>query len=228
MDTSTRAKIRMSIDWRELNTGLLQEILRDPVALACSLQNRGLISIVTTDGIIPPPDGRIHVVIVPVDEGRQWKDAVGAVGPDTPPNRPVWKRDKQFPPIDGATQSLQPLILANFGEKRTRGEDILAWGKDQKLIPISPRAAFAVGEHCPMLNRHIGAERFHEEGKSLDFTWGHDRNLMTVVSLSCLSEGKQEGMAVWWTDSKREAGDCQLVGVESGQDDWFGFTRESK
>ena len=205
------AKIQTNISWGELDSELLQEILRDPIALGREatrfLQNCGRVMIVTTDGIVPPQGGRIHIVSVLVDEARPWKDAVKAVGPNTVREMAMWQMGEQYPPVIGATPSLRQIILVNFG-KDTRSKDNLAWARAQRMKPISPRAAFAVSEHCPTLNRDLGFE------------------CMTVISLvPCSFVGEQLVVCSWWSRLEREAGHGWF---DDGWNDhsWFGFARE--
>lgn len=207
------AKIQTNINWDELDSDLLQEVLRDPIALGREatrlLQNRGRVMVVTTDGIILPPGGKVHIVSVPVDESRDWKDVVKAAGPNTGKGWDVWKMGEQYPPVVGATLNFQQIILVNFG-KDTRSEDNLAWAKAQKLKPISPRAALAIGEHCPTLNKNLGLE------------------YMAVVSLvPCSFGGERRFVYSWWSRSERKAARHRFGSGWDG-DCWFGFARESE
>lgn len=206
-------KIQTNINWDELDSELLQEILRDPIALGREatrfLQNRGRVMVVTTEGIVPPPGGKIHIVSVMVDESCPWKDAVKAAGPNTGSDWLVWQMGEQYPAVVGAKPTLWQIILVNFG-KYTRSEDNLVWGKQQKLVPISPRAVLAVGEHCPTLNKDLG----------LDY--------MAAVSLvSCSFEGERFVVYSWWYGSERKARPGWF-GVEWLDGFWFGFARESE
>lgn len=207
------AKIQTNINWDELDSELLQEVLRDPIALGRKftlfLANRAEMQIIlTTDGIQVPEGGRIHIVAVPVEESRSWREAVKAAGPNTDKSWDIWKMGGQYPPSETGS-GLKKVILVNFG-KYTRSEDNLAWARAQKLKPISPRAALAVGEHCPTLNRNLGLE------------------YMAVVSLvPCYFEGKQNVVYSWWASSRRRARHYWL-GYEFRDHSWFGFSRESE
>ena len=131
------AKLQTNIDWSQIDSRLLQEILKDPVALGREatrfLQNRGRVIGMLTDGIVPPRGGRIHIVSVPVDESRIWKEVVGTA-PNTDKDQDVWKVGDQYPPVAGATQTARQAVLVNFG-KRIMSEDAIAWGASQKLKP---------------------------------------------------------------------------------------------
>ena len=156
-------------------------------------------------GITAPKGGKIHIVSVPVDETRAWEDAISAADPNSGRDRDVWKVDSQYPPV--ATQGPQRVVLLNFG-KYMRSETILAWGKTQNLRPASPRSVFAIGEHCPNLNRDL----------AMDY--------MAVVSIvSCSFDGGQHVPLVWWFRSERKA-DLGWFGGEWDEGCWFAFVRE--
>lgn len=161
----------------------------------------------STDGIILPPDGRIHVVSVPVNESREWSKAVKAAGPNTGSDRDIWKVGGEYPPNAGATEDLREVILVNFGEN-TRSEDNLAWGKAQNLRPATPRLVFAVGEHRPKLHREL------------------DMDPMAVVSLvPCSFGGYRRVPLVWWYRSERIT-DLHWFDRDWGAIYWFAFVRE--
>lgn len=186
------AKLQTNIGWEQLDSKLLDEILKDPVALGREatlwLANRARMQIVmTTDGIVIPKGGRIHIVAVPVNESRDWKEAVAAAGPNTNKGWDIWKMDERYPPSETGS-GLAKVILANFGPgKNTMSQGNLAWAKSQGLVSASPRKVFAVGEHCPTLNRDLRMDS------------------MAVVSLvECSFGGRQCVTSVWFGGSERQ------------------------
>lgn len=207
------AKLQTNIGWEHLDSKLLDETLKDPVALGREatlfLANRGKMQIIiTTDGIVIPEGGRIHIVPVAVNESRDWKEAVAAAGPSTGRDWDIWKMGGGYPPSEVGS-GLEKIILVNFG-KNTSSEENLAWAKSQKLVPASPRKAFAVSEHYPNLNRILGMDS------------------MAVVSLKeCSFEGRRGVVRVWFHGSERKA---DLRWFEHGWFGhcWFAFVRESE
>lgn len=205
-----QAKVGTNCSWDEVAIDQAQEAVRDPIRLGREytrfLQNGGRVEIVSTGGIVPPGGGQVLIVTVPVSESRDWKDAAGVAGPNTSRDSDIWKVGGQYPPVAGVKR-LQQIFLANFG-KYSRSEGNLVWAKEQHLVPASPRAVFAIGEHCPYLNLVMDP--------------------MAVVSLAkCFFEGFEHACIVWWDGSEREASlgwfDGGWVGV-----DWFAFVRESE
>lgn len=159
--------------------------------------------------ITPPAGGRIHIVSVSsVDESRPWDQAVRAAGPSTPETYPVWRVGDQYPPQQ--FKGSQEVILVNFG-RYISSENVLAWGKEQKLRPASPRTCFAVAEHCSNL--------FYD----LILEW------MTIVSLvKCSFEDRQQVCGVSWGRSGCEANLYWFDRFDHGWsgDCWFTFVRE--
>ena len=203
------AKLGTNTDWSQLDSEVMQRIIKDPTGSGREftrfLANGGRVTIVSTDGITAPKGGKIHIVSVQVDESRAWKDAVSAAGPNTGRDWDIWKVGNQYPPT--AIRSSRQVILVNFG-KYMQSEDVLAWGRTQNLRPASPRSVFAIGEHCPNLNREL----------VMDY--------MAVVSLvPCSFEGERRVTNVWWSRSGRKS---YLRWFGSGWSvyDWFAFVRE--
>jgi hypothetical protein len=209
------AKIQTNIDWDQIDSKLLDEILKDPIALGREatlfLANRARMQVsITTDGIVIPQGGRIHIVPVAVNESRDWNEAVAAAGRNTDKGSDIWKMGDQYPPSEVGS-GLSKIILVNFGSgKNTLSQDNLAWAKSQHLVSASPRKVFAVGEHCPTLNRVLGMDS------------------MAVVSLKeCSFVGRQLVTCVWFYGSKRKA-HLSWFGNEWGDGCWFAFVRESE
>lgn len=204
-----QAKVGINCAWDEVAIEQAQEAVRDPIRLGREytrfLQNGGRVEIVSTGGIIPPEGGKILIVAVPVNESRSWQDAVSGAGPNTGRDWDIWKVGDQYPPLAGAAPRLQQVFLVNFG-KYTRSEGNLIWAKEQHLVPASPRAVFAIGEHCPYLNLAMDP--------------------MAVVSLAkCSFGGGEHACYVWWFGSERRA---YLIWFDGGWNDhyWFAFVRE--
>lgn len=171
------------------------------------LQNGGRLQIVTAGGIIAPEGGTIHILSVPVDESRVWKEVVEAGGPDTNTDWAIWEVGDQYPSTKGAALHLQKIILVNFG-KFMRSEDILTWGKEQRLRPASPRACLAISEFCRWLSKGLGL------------------NYMAVVSLvPCTFKGRRHVVHGWFERSERWA---NLSWFDDGWHEvyWFALVRE--
>lgn len=203
------AKLGTKADWSRLDSDALQRsVVEDPNSgreFTRFLANRGRVQIVTTGGIVAPQGGKILIVTVPVGESRLWEDAVSAAGPNTGRGCDIWKVGDQYLPMAGATPGLQQIFLANFG-KFTRSEGNLIWAKDQHLVPASPRAVFAIGEHCSYLNLAMDP--------------------MTVVSLvPCSFGGGQCVCYGWRSGSARRASLSWFEGAWYA-DCWFAFVRE--
>lgn len=172
----------------DLRDGNIVKVKRDDFRKLLGLVPLSLaVTIITADEIIAPKGGKIHVVSVPVNESRAWKDAVSVAGPNTGRDWDIWRVGDQYPPMVGATQGLQQVILVNFG-KYMRSKDVLVWSKTQNLRPASPRSVFAIGDHCPNLNRDL----------AMDY--------MAVISLVPSSfGGRRQVPDVWWGRSERGA-----------------------
>lgn len=157
--------------------------------------------------VVAPKGGRIHVVRVPVDPAREWQEAINAAGPDTPANYDVRKVGHLYSQQTGAVVERE-IILVNFGKTIPNGQYALDWAKPLGLMPVSPRAVFAIGEHRPQLNTELGM------------------SYMAVVSLEqCSFEGSRQVPFAWWSASKREA---YLGWFDDGWVGycWFAFVRE--
>ena len=157
--------------------------------------------------VLPPQGGMLHFVSVPVDESRPWDEVVRVAGPNTPNGYNVWKVGDQYPPQ--GESGIREIIFVNFGPGSfATSAQALAWGKENRLRPASPRGCFAIGEHCPTLNRELGM------------------NYIVVVSLDpCSFGGSQQVCGVWWWGSERQAG-LYWFDREFGDGYWFPFVRE--
>lgn len=156
--------------------------------------------------LVPPPGGRIHIVRVPVDPGRDWHDAVSAVGPDTRKSWDVWKVGEQYPP-QAETVAEEEVILGNFGKTIPNTKYALDWAKPYGLVPKGPRSVFAVAEHNPDLRRELQV------------------SYMGIVSpVPCMFGGRHHVCHVWLDGVNRYA---YLYWFERGLDDrcWFAFSR---
>ena len=153
-----------------------------------------------------PEGGRIHVVRVPVNPGREWQEAVNTAGPDTGKDWDIRKVAGLYPPQQGET-SEKEIILVNFG--KSSSQHALDWAKPLGLRPVAPRGIFAVGEHQPKLNEELGMP------------------YMAVVSLEeCSFEGRRHVPYVWWNESGRRA-HLDWFGSDWNDDYWVAFSRGS-
>ncbi len=177
--------------------------------LAVWLQNRGQLQIISTTGIVPPKGGVILPLTVPVNEAREWREAIRAGCPETPSNCDILKVCDQYPPLAGAMVRLEQIWLANFGKgSATPSDQALSWGKKQKLIPVSPRACFAVAEHFPAFHTCLGM------------------NPLAVVSLrTCNFGGGSRVCYSWFGGSERRAY-LYWFGYDCSDYCWFAFARE--
>jgi len=158
------------------------------------------------DAYDTPKGGRLHIIRVPVDPGREWQEAVTASGPDTDSDWDVRKVGDKYPPQPGGLKERE-IILVNFGNT-VFTQYTLDWAKPIGLRPEGPRGVFAVGEHKPQLHRELNVEA------------------MAVISPEpCAFEGKARVCRVWWGTSRRLA---RLDWFEYTYADgcWFAFSRE--
>lgn len=154
-----------------------------------------------------PEGGRIHIVRVPVNPGREWQEAVNAAGPDTGKDWDIRKVADKYPPQTGVTEERE-IILVNFG-KSVSSQYALDWAKPLGLRPEKPHGIFAVGEHQSNLNEEL----------SMPY--------MAVISLDeCSFGGGRRVPYVWWRGSERLA---YLYWFDRGWGGtrWFAFVRES-
>ena len=162
----------------------------------------------TVADITPPQGGRIHIVRVPVNPARDWREAIDAAGPNTPHNYNVRKVGEQYPPKPGEVAE-EEIILVNLGRYIDDTQVAVDWGKTQKLRPDDPRGTFAIAEHKPQLHREL------------------DLSYMVIVSpAECSFEGHSRVCNVWLDVANRH---CRLNWYGHGWDDryWFAFVRES-
>ena len=206
-----QAKAGTNCVWREVTTEQAQEAVRDPIRFGREytrfLQNGGRVTVMVTDGIIPPPEGMGRILSVPVDESRPWPDAVKAAGSDTGRDWGIWKVGDQYSVGAIGKLRLKQVVLANFS-KGVQSEEVLAWGKEQKLKPTTPRTCFAVSEHYKELHNYLGM------------------NPMAVVTLTpCYFKGLRRVPFVWLDDAGREVS-LDRLDVGWGGLYWFVFDRE--
>ncbi len=199
-------------DWDAVPFEAGESILHDPTGFGKEatrfMQNGGRVMVMITDGITSPPGGKVLLLTAVVDESRAWEDAVQEAGPDTGRDWDIWRVGDQYPPTMGARSRLKQVIITNFG-KGVQSEEALAWGKEQKLKPTTPRACFAVSEHYPVLHHYL------------------DMDPMAVVTLaSCSVESGQRVPFVWFAGAERGA--VLSIGSAFGWLGycWFAFDRE--
>jgi hypothetical protein len=154
-----------------------------------------------------PHGGRLHVLRVPVDPGREWQEAINVAGPDTGSNWDVRKVCDKYPPKSGELKERE-IILVNFGKTILSSRYALDWANSYGMRPEDPCGIFAIGEHKPQLHRELNIDA------------------MAVISLeACSFEGEQHVCGVWWSASERLA---SLGWFGRGWDTnfWFAFSRE--
>ncbi len=215
MERGTASSIELG-QFAEFTSAVIRQLPRDltPDVAQGWIENQGALqrvlrgALMSGEFVLAPQGGTLHFVSVPVDESRPWDEAVRTAGPNTPDEYNVWKVGDQYPPQ--GESGVREIILVNFGRGSfTTGEQALAWGKENRLRPASPRGCFAVGEHCPKLNRELG------------------KNYMAVVSLDlCSFGGERQVCNVWWNDTERGA-NLNWVDDEFDDDYWLAFVRYS-
>jgi hypothetical protein len=154
-----------------------------------------------------PEGGRILVVRVPVNPGREWQEAINAAGPNTGSDWAVRKVGDQYPPQSGEPKERE-IILVNFGKTIPDTQYALDWAKPYGLSPEPPRGVFAIGEHKPQLHREL------------------KRSVVVVVSpVPCSFGDLRLVPGVWWNDAERSA---FLYWFDNEWSDyyWFAFSRE--
>ncbi len=157
--------------------------------------------------LVAPEGGRIHIVRVPVDPGREWNAAIDAIGPHTGKNGDVRKVGDQYPPDAGKTVERE-IVLVNFGVTISDAQHALDWADTFGLSPEKPRGVFSVCEHTPTLHRELGV------------------NEMAVISaVSCSFVGVRRVPGAWWLDAGRSAG-LLWFGGKFNAHCWFAFSRE--
>lgn len=157
-----------------------------------------------------PRSGRLEVVRIPVNPGREWDDAIRAAGPDTSARYAEMRQvAAHYQPQEGEIVH-KDIILVNFSETDVYGSEfVVKWGIRHKLRNASPRELFAIGEHAPDFNKHVGMP------------------YMAIHSLEeCLFRGQRRICAVWWWEHERRV---HLSFFESGfqnhwnKHDWTAF-----
>lgn len=208
------AKLSVKPNWGALSTDVLQTAIQRlelGEQFTLFLANGGRVQIVmTTDGITVPDGGRIHMVAVPVNESRDWYEALKAAGPNTGRDWAIWRMGGEYPPKETGS-GLKKVVLLNFGKgKNTLSSENIAWAKSQGLVPASPRTVFAVAEYNPNLNRDLGMD-------------------LAVVSLEeCSFEGRPSYACVWFVGSERRAYGGGWFESDWSDGSWFAFVRESE
>ncbi|MFA5996407.1 MAG: hypothetical protein WC790_01640 [Candidatus Paceibacterota bacterium] len=162
-----------------------------------------------TPEIVAPEGGRVHIVHVPVDESVDWNAAISMGFPNTPASSDVLKVGDQYPPKRGAKPVTRETILVNFGRGISDTNIVLAWAKDHKLIPASPRSVWVLGEHKLQLHVELG------------------QDVLVVVSLEeCTFSGNRRVLYSWWDGGERKAS-LRWPGGWFNVHCWFAFVRES-
>ena len=162
----------------------------------------------------PTPWGRVHYLCVTVNHGRNWGDAIDAVGPSTLPSFHVRRVGDLYPPTLGSIAE-EELVLLNLGQNGGGWNQALAWGKVKRLKLTIPRSVFAIGEYYPNLPAELGFDPMYD-----------DNTMHVVATTECLFDDDREACAVWWRDRKRGA-DINRLQTFGGAYDWFVFCRPS-
>lgn len=157
--------------------------------------------------VVAPKGGRIHIVRVPVDPGRDWQEAINAAGPDTGGDWAIRKVGDQYPPETGEPRERE-IILVNFGQTIESLQPALDWAEPYGLSGEKPRGVFAIGEHKPNLRRELGQEV-----------------LVVVSPVQCSFEGGRPAPCAWSGASGRGAG-LRWSDDRFGGLCWFAFPRE--
>ena len=154
-----------------------------------------------------PQGGRIHIIRVPVNPGREWQEAVDAAGPDTGSDWDVRKVGGLYPPQPGEPRD-EEHILVNFGKTIPNLKYATDWGKPFGLTSKAPRSVFAIGEHRPQLHRELKVG-----------------GMAIIAPVPCSFGDRQLVCFVWLGDVERG---CNLrwAGVGFDDDCWFAFGRE--
>ena len=209
------AKLATNVDWSQIPTELAQAIIRDPVGagreFTAFLKNQGRCVSLCVDGIMVPSGARIHWMSVMVDESLQWHTAVAQAGPNTAGWENIWSVGAQFPSVPDAVPAMRDVLLVNF-QRRIHTDEILAWAREHKLVPITPRTCFVIGKEYFELY--------------LNLAGGSD--YMCVLSLipSVLNDMTWTPVE-WWNKVRRGAGMQSFNRVWDAEGNWFGFTPAS-
>ncbi len=160
--------------------------------------------------IVPPPGARIRVIRARVNQGRDWKEAVDAVGPDTMSIDEIYKPADLYPPTS-QEETEKDYILLSLPDRRDGYHKALTWAQIVGLKPTVPREVFAIGEQYP----------------NLDQTFGE--NPLTVVATTDKApEGFCQACLVWWDclRGRRERG-ANFLSVNRVDDSscWYAFCK---
>lgn len=156
-------------------------------------------------GIVAPEGGRVHIVHIP-DDLDAWNASLDAGFPNTRQNSDVREVGNQYPSKSLTIPTKHKTILVNFGNDIPNVEVALAWGEEQKLIPVSPRLVWALGRYRPQLNAELG------------------QKALVLVSLKqCMFLGDWRVLCGRWEGDKREAGLMWPDDYFDGDFCWFAF-----
>lgn len=162
-----------------------------------------------SNGFVAPEDGRIHVLLgITVAESSEWSSAIDASFPNTPSDCDVREVADLYPAKKGVKAVEREVILVNFGITIANTDPVLAWGKEYKLRPASPRTVFALGKWKPQLHTEL------------------EQDTLGVISLEeCSLSGYRHMPYGWWYGDERKV---NLGWSDSSFGDycWFAFVRE--
>ncbi len=160
--------------------------------------------------LVAPKGGRIHLIYVPVNPARSWKDAAGALPNTSWSSSHLREAENVYLPIEGQTEQRE-IVLVNFGETIANGQIALDWAEVQGLRRAGPREVFAVCEHRISLHTTIGV------------------SFLRVVSTVTCEASKNYHLniyapAAFWSGASRLAEFIQFD-KELESYNWFAFTR---
>lgn len=106
----------------------------------------------------PPDGGRVHLVRVSVNHGRNWKRAIMASCPQTGQEWGVRDMGRYYPAGENGLQD-EEIILVNLGKDIPGIQPVLDWAAQHDLVAKPPRSVFAVAEHRSKLHFELEANR---------------------------------------------------------------------
>lgn len=145
-----------------------------------------------TCGYVPPRGGRIARVTVPVDESRDWEDALQAISRGNPVESSTLYGPRRmgtyFPAQEDAKKEKKSIFLA-YIPRAQDANAVLLWAAQQRLVPASPRQCFAIGEHKPFLRENLKWE---------------DYLIVATIQSRRLNGELFAPAVVWWNREDRE------------------------
>ena len=150
-----------------------------------------------------PEGGRIHIVHVPVNPGREWQEAIAAASPNPRNDWEICKVGDHYPPQPGELKD-EEIVLVNFGKTIPNVRYAIDWAKQYGLTPKGPRSVFAISEHRLQLHCELNAP-----------------SAAIVSPMPCIHGGCRKVSVIWQY--------CVWLGLFDGEflgGCWFAFGRE--